>query len=192
MDPETELTHALTSDSREERTRAFEAVYARHRGCVHALALNITGRAELADEVTQETFLQVYRHAGGFRGDTRLRGWILRIAANLARRVVVREHMRRERVRERFSRDEPLTAPGPDARLERTEDLQAVRDALESLEPEHRIAVSLSCIEGLSTAEIAAIMGCPPGTVWSRIHHAKRKLAEKIRHLGGKRPEKGN
>ena len=189
MEQEVERIRALTSASAVDRAKAFEDVYAHHERFVRGLALNITGRAELAEEVTQETFLQVYRHAGGFRGGTGPRGWILRIATNLARRVVLREHMRRERVRERGTRDNPAPVPGPEAELECEEERQAVRAALESLKPEHRIAVSLSCIEGLSTEEIAAIMGCPAGTVWSRIHHAKKKLAEKMRHLGGE--EKG-
>ena len=69
-------------------------------------------------------------------------------------------------MRQRFSKDAPVSEPGPDVELEREEDRQVIYAALDSLKPEHRIAVSLSCMEGLSTTEIAAIMGCQLGTVY--------------------------
>jgi len=179
METDPELAAQLRSDLDSERRAAWEAVYARHQPKVLALATHITGNPALAEEIGQETFLQVYRHAASYRGEGSLEAWVLRIATNLCRRVLVRERVLREKLQDRAGVEQTFGEP-PGQRLEAAEDRAAVHRALESLSPEHRIAVTLSCFDGLSGEEIAAIMGCPVGTVWSRIHHAKKRLADMI------------
>jgi len=144
----------------------------------------LLGDPSRAEDALQETFLAVWRYGDRFRGEGSLRGWILRIAANLSRRVLLRERARQQRIR-------PPSPPGPvregppepATELLAQERAEAVRDALARLPAEQRMAVSVSALGGLSTEEIAAILGCPPGTVWSRVHHAKRKLAHALRGL---------
>jgi RNA polymerase sigma-70 factor (ECF subfamily) len=163
-----------------DRRRAlWGEVYVDLAGRVLALAEAVTGDAGLAEDVLQETFLTVWGHGDRFRGDGSLRGWILTIAANLARRTLVREQSRRRR--------RPPRPPGPTSSaveaLVAREREERIRRALAELPPQQRLAVSLSVLEGVRTEEIAAVLGCPVGTVWSRVHHAKRKLAGRIGRL---------
>ncbi len=164
------------------RRRLWGRVYARHAASALGLARSVLGVSGLAEDVLQETFLAAWRHGGRFRGDGTLKGWILTIAANLARRTLVRERARAGREARAIPRPS-ATAPTDAATRALAEDRNlSVHRALAALPPEQRLAVGLSVMRGIRTEEIAAMLGCPVGTVWSRIHHAKKKLA---RWIGG-------
>jgi RNA polymerase sigma-70 factor (ECF subfamily) len=171
------LEAARGSDSRRKQA-AWEALFRQYRRLVYAVALRLVNDPETAEDVVQETFLQVHRYADRFRGEGSLRAWILTIAANLARRWIVRE-----RARGRLPSvavEDPPDPPLASETLERREQGERIRQALAELPPAQRLAVTLSCIEGLSGREVARILDCEEGTVWSRVYHAKRQLLEKI------------
>src|SRR5579872_642758 len=78
----------------EARREFARSAFEQHRGAAYALAFRLLNNIALAEDVIQETFLQVYRHAHQFRGECSLRGWVLTIAVNLSRRMIVRERAR--------------------------------------------------------------------------------------------------
>lgn len=151
-------------------------LFERHAARVVRLARRLTGDAALADEVAQETFLEVRRCAGSYRGQGSARAWICQIATHLARRSLERERRRRE---VHASAPSPRPAPTPPAA-----DAELLEQGLAALPLEQRAALQLAVVEEMRAEEIALVLGCPLGTVWSRVYHAKRNLAARLREAG--------
>lgn len=163
----------------ERRKRAWERVFLEYGDLVGRAVGGMVSDRALAEEIVQETFLQVYRFGDRYDGRGTFKSWILTIATNVCRRASMRESARR-RLHVARAKEVPEAAPAIKAPFEVDERKRRVLAAIERLPEEQRIAVTLSCIEGLSGKEIAAILGCPEGTVWSRVYQAKRRLAESL------------
>lgn len=152
---------------------AFGELVRRHQSAVRRFLRHLShGDAALADDLAQDTFLHAYRRLADFRGDARLATWLLGIARNLWRNA-------RRRQREHVELSEHLadeaSATGT-AAADLRHDLAA---ALASLSPDEQLALHLGYQQGLSHAEIAALVDWPLGTV--KTHLARSK--EKLRHL---------
>lgn len=141
-------------------------IYRRHRRAVWGRAYALTGRAEAADDITQDVFERAFRYLGGFRPGAPLRPWLQRIAANEAIDLLNAERSLAplELAPEEGACD---AEPGEPAR---------VRAALARLTPERREAVVLRYWADLGGAEIARRLGVPVGTVHSRISRAMGDL----------------
>lgn len=158
---------------------AFKELYRSYGSMVYNLALRLTGDAEEAADLCQETFLRVHRHLVGFEGRCSLRTWIYRVALNCCR-----SHFRRQRawraVRSPDSEQElkKLAARGrsPEQRAMARGTAERVATALAELPRIFREAVVLRDLEGLSYAEIAALLKLRPGTVRSRIARGRERL----------------
>ena len=159
-------------------TGTFADALEHHWKAIFHLGLRMFGDPTEAEEAAQQTFFQAYQHWDQFEGRSEIQTWLFRIAINVCRK--------RLKERNRFQGyeldSENLTASGE---LDRSaDDLHGlVRMAFESLEPRDRLILTLFCIEQLRHAEIAGILGVPEGTVWSRLHHAKKRLERKIEIL---------
>ncbi|HXV62907.1 MAG TPA: sigma-70 family RNA polymerase sigma factor [Vicinamibacteria bacterium] len=152
--------------------RAFEELVVRYEARVRNLVIRLLKDYSLAEDVAQETFLTVHRRARNFRGSGTFRSWLFRIAINRAQDELRRRNRRRE---VELERDRPW--PEPAARTH--EGLDARWDtarALDALRPEHRLAIVLREVEGLSYREIAETLGWPLGTVQARIHRGRLEL----------------
>ncbi|WP_448851195.1 RNA polymerase sigma factor SigE [Corynebacterium sp. 335C] len=157
-----------------------------HADGVYRLAFRLTGNRHDAEDLTQETFMRVFRSLKSYRPGT-FQGWLHRITTNLFLDMVRhRQTIRMESLPEDYDRV-PGTAPTPeqafaDANLD--PDLDA---ALAELKPEYRAAVVLRDVVGLTYEEIAETLGVKMGTVRSRIHRARTQLraslerAERVR-----------
>jgi RNA polymerase sigma-70 factor (ECF subfamily) len=158
-------------------TAAWRALYDRHFPDVERLvaALGITD-AE-ADDLCQEIFLIIYRHLARFRGEARLSTWIYRLATREAIRFARKRRMRRS-LAELFAREKRAALP-PDWSESQAGRRHYLRQLLERLPPERRLALVLYEIEGLPVAEIARISDCAENTIWTRLHRARTAL-EKI------------
>jgi RNA polymerase sigma-70 factor (ECF subfamily) len=162
---------------------AFTALYRRHQPAVFRFAFHMTGRQEVAEEVTQDVFLNVIRQPGRFDPEKgSIVGFLLGIARNLALRWLERERAYVE------LGDEERTAPEDGAcdvlsRLTRDEAISAVRRAVLSLPPVYREAVVLCDLEDASYASAADVLGVPVGTVRSRLNRGRSML---VQRLGGK------
>jgi RNA polymerase sigma-70 factor (ECF subfamily) len=156
-----------------ERDTAFAELYRAHAPKVRGLCtLLLRGRGEV-DDAIQETFIAVAGALHNFRGDARLSTWIFRIAVRTAIRVA-------GRTRAHEPLDEEPAAP--DVHLETSRRLRA---AMAELPAEQRAVLALFSIEGLRHGEIAEILGVPEGTVWSRLHAARKRLAALLDDLRG-------
>jgi RNA polymerase sigma-70 factor (ECF subfamily) len=154
---------------------SWDEVVREHADRVYRLAYRLTGNAHDAEDLTQETFIRVFRSLANYKPGT-FEGWLHRITTNLfldmARR---RSRLRMEGLPEdtdRLAGDDP----SPEQVYVETHldpDLQA---ALDELPPEFRAAVVLCDVEGLSYEEIGATLGVKLGTVRSRIHRGRQAL----------------
>ncbi|GGM42833.1 RNA polymerase sigma factor SigE [Longimycelium tulufanense] len=154
---------------------SWDEVVREHADRVYRLAFRLTGNQHDAEDLTQETFIRVFRSLAAYKPGT-FEGWLHRITTNLfldmARR---RARLRMEGLPEDTDRL-PGGGPSPEQVYADTHldpDLQA---ALDELPPEFRAAVVLCDVEGLSYEEIGATLGVKLGTVRSRIHRGRQAL----------------
>jgi len=158
---------------------AFEVVYDRHGGAAYSLAYRIVGDRQVAEEVTQEAFLSVWRSGARFdRARGSVRTWLLGVVRNRAIDVLRREagrvstvSLELDTVPEQRSRFEPT-----DAEALRREASREVRGALAHLPEDQLKVVQLAYFGGLSHTEIAEVLGMPLGTVKGRMRLAMEKM----------------
>ena len=166
----------------------WEQVVREHSARVYRLAYRLSGNPQDAEDLTQETFVRVFRSLADFSPGT-FEGWLHRITTNLFLDMV----RRRQRIRfDALPEDTerlPGTAPSPEQVYSDTHLDPQVQAALDALPPEFRVAVVLCDIEGLTYEEIAATLGVKLGTVRSRIHRGRDQLRQALAHLApGTRP----
>jgi RNA polymerase sigma-70 factor (ECF subfamily) len=153
---------------------AFEELVSAYGPRLRYYLLKQLGSPDAADDVLQEVWLDVYRGIVRLRRPDAFRAWIYRIAKDRAFRA-----LRRSRVHRRLADEaEDPAAPEADDDGFSAEDARRVHAALDRLSPSHRDVLLLRFLEDLPYDDIAQITGCPPGTVKSRIHHAKRLLRQ--------------
>ena len=154
----------------------FKEVFATHRARVFALCLHLTGSRAEAEDALQETFLAVHQGLPAFRGDASLTTWIMRIAIRMGCQARARR-----RAGEAVPEDAVDSSPLPDDATDARRQAQRLQVAMQKLSVEHRTVLSLFALEGLRHAEIAEVLGLPEGTIWSRLHLARKRLAEAMR-----------
>lgn len=145
-----------------------------------------------AQDVAQDAFIKAYRALGDFRGDSAFYTWLYRIAINTAKNYLL-SRSRRHYDYEVDVQDAEQVEAAPQLRdIETPEDLlmneqvvRVIREAIEALPEEMRIAITLREFEGMSYEEIAEAMDCPIGTVRSRIFRAREAIDEKLNPLIG-------
>ena len=160
---------------------SWEQVVRDHSARVYRLAYRLSGNQQDAEDLTQETFVRVFRSLADFSPGT-FEGWLHRITTNLFLDMV----RRRQRIRfDALPEDTerlPGTAPSPEQVYADTHLDPQVQAALDALSPEFRVAVVLCDIEGLTYEEIAGILGAKLGTVRSRIHRGRAMLRAALSH----------
>jgi RNA polymerase sigma-70 factor (ECF subfamily) len=163
-------------------TPSWEQVVRDHSARVYRLAYRLSGNAQDAEDLTQETFVRVFRSLAGFTPGT-FEGWLHRITTNLFLDMV----RRRQRIRFEALPDDTErlagAAPSPEQVYADTHLDPQVQAALDALPPDFRVAVVLCDIEGLTYEEIATTLGIKLGTVRSRIHRGRVQLREALAHL---------
>ena len=166
-----QLLARLRAASRNERDDLFEEVFLSHRVRVFGLCRHLCGPSGLAEDALQETFLEVYKGLAGFRGESQLGTWIYRIAVRTALR------MRNRQVADAKTPVEAeLATSHPHDALVARERARQLQAAFDLLPADQRAVIALFAVDGLGHAEIAGILGIPEGTVWSRLHKARKAL----------------
>lgn len=142
---------------------------------VYAVARRIVRRHEVADDVTQETFIRAYQALRSFDLERPFGPWVCRIAANTAINHVRSKEAREDPLPESLA-DPPETQDNPELRLREIETRSAVAEALSHLPAEQRAVVVLRAVEEMSYKEIADTLDISIGTVMSRLSRAREKL----------------
>tara|TARA_E500000305_G_C4012673_1_gene233673 strand:- start:1320 stop:1904 length:585 start_codon:yes stop_codon:yes gene_type:complete len=172
--------------------RAFDLLVMKYQYKVHAIVSRYVKDFDEVNDVVQEAFIKAYRALAKFRGESAFYTWLYRIAVNTAKNYLVARNRRppasdvdAEEAAFYEGSEKLRDIDSPENLLYRDE-LEAVVDlAIKNLPEDLRAAVTLREFEGLSYEEIAEIMGCPVGTVRSRIFRAREAIDEKIRLLEG-------
>jgi RNA polymerase sigma-70 factor, ECF subfamily len=143
-----------------------------------------------AEDIAQETFIKAYRALASFRGESAFYTWLYRIATNTANNYLVSRGRRPPDTDMDIDDEEEVEAQvaladtdDPEAFHRRDELKRAIDKAIAELPEDLRTAFSLREFSGLSYEEITEIMGCPVGTVRSRIFRAREYIDNKIKHL---------
>jgi RNA polymerase sigma-70 factor (ECF subfamily) len=186
----------LVSRAQAGDQHAFSELLRCHHERVFRLIFSIVRHESDALELAQDTWVKVWQQLPRFRGESRFSTWLHSVAVRAAL-----DHLRKRRrwydrflpivAREDFAASEagPGVAepvePGPDAarQLEQQERQEHFERVLAALPPVHRTVLALREVQGLSYDQIAEVMQCRPGTVMSRLFHARRLLARKLKDL---------
>jgi RNA polymerase sigma-70 factor (ECF subfamily) len=160
--------------------REFEQRVADSTTLAFRVALGVLRQREDAEDVAQEAFLRARRAFASLRDRDRFRAWLVRTAFRLA--------LNRQRGdRRRLRREDALAATGPRETVEdeaaRAEVRQKVGEAVDALPEKLRVVTVLAAIEGHDVREVARLLDLPEGTVKSRLHLARKILAESLRCL---------
>jgi len=185
---------ALVEACRQGDTNAFSEVVRRYKNRVYNVIYRFLGNHEDAVEVAQEVFVRAYRSIDRFHGEAKLYTWLYTIAANLSRNRL-RDRARKGRNMgvslEVLEEEAPgaaqtaaSTPTSPRSLAERRELDEALQRCLDRLGETHRLAFVLRVFDGLSYEEIAESIGCPQGTVKSRLNQARKSLAECLKRSG--------
>lgn len=164
-------------------TDAFDQLYTLHSPAIYRLGWAMLQQAESAEDVVQETFLRAYKARHRFDPNRASFGtWLYQIALNYCR-----SHLRRKRL---FTiswfrqTGEPIDMPdnnlGPEGSALRGEYQRMLWAAVQGLTDPLREVVVLHYYMGFPAVEIAAMLDCPEGTIYSRLHNARRRLAEAL------------
>ncbi len=160
--------------------KAFLEFYRKHQGMVFRFALQMSGKVEIAEEVTQDVFVAVMKSAGRYDAE---RGSVAAFLYGIARNIVLRA-LERERPYVTALDDQTSEYPAEHdifGDLAQSERIETLRKAVLALPPAYREVVVLCDLNERDYAEAASAMGCAIGTVRSRLHRARALLAEKMR-----------
>jgi len=169
---------------------AFDLLVLRYQHRILGLIGRFIRDPAEVEDVAQEAFIKAYRALPKFRGDSAFYTWLYRIAINTAKNYMVARGRRPPATdvdvedAEFLENNAPLTEIGtPEANQEKDDLQRVINEAIEDLPEDLRTAFTLREFSGLSYEEITEIMGCPVGTVRSRIFRARETLDKKIRPL---------
>jgi len=185
-----ELDLELVRRVQRGESAAFDILVRRHQHRVVSLVGRYIADWSECQDVAQDTFIRAYRAIAGFRGDAQFSTWLHRIAVNTAKNHLA-AHNRRPPTddieigdAEQFDSGTRLRdTDTPERQLMRQELENSVMRAVAALPEELRSAITLREVDGLSYDEIAQKMGCPIGTVRSRIFRAREAIDTELRPL---------
>jgi RNA polymerase sigma-70 factor, ECF subfamily len=156
-----------------DRDAAFAELFAAYRARVFTVCRHLVRSQADAEDATQEVFVALWRALPSFRGESALGTFIHRIAVRAATR---------QRGRSLRAQSARVTPPEPAAGdpLESKQEEARLWAAIDRLTLEQRTVLALFAVEGLGHREISDILGIPEGTVWSRLHTARKRLAAEL------------
>jgi RNA polymerase sigma-70 factor (ECF subfamily) len=187
-EPKAEPTdHQLVLRVQKGDKRAFDLLVLKYQYKLQAIVSRFVRDTDEVADVTQEAFIKAYRALPKFRGDSQFYTWLYRIAINTAKNYLVSKSRRPSSTdidladAEQFADNEKLIDDTSPEDFIMTQELaQVIKDSLSQLPEDLRTALTLREFEGMSYEEIADVMGCPVGTVRSRIFRAREFIDKHV------------
>lgn len=177
---------ALVRRAKKGDYRAFDLLVLKYQSRIVSIAFKFVKEIQLAEDISQESFIKAYRSIDSFREESAFYTWLYRITANTAKNYLVSKGRRKESsiselsISENEDFFELPTNDSPEQILMAQSLKETIYDALSGLPEDTRTALSLREFEGLNYEEIAEIMNCPVGTVRSRIFRGREALVNLI------------
>lgn len=169
---------------------AFDLLVRKYQNKIISLVSRYLGQNGDVQDVAQDAFIKAYTALPGFRGEAAFYTWLYRIAVNSAKNYLMARGRRPAAVdvdaeeAEFFENSDALKENASPERLALTEEIKKVIfDTIEQLPEELKVAIQLREIDGMSYEEISAAMGCPIGTVRSRIFRAREAIDTNLQPL---------
>ncbi len=190
----------LLEKARDGDKAAFEEFYQRHKRQLFVYIYRLVNGYELAEELTQETFVNAYTHLDSYRSQGKSLGWVYTIAGNLAKNA-----LRSKIIRAEISLDAPLAGTDgnlnmldvledlkerPEIIIRSKELVSNMQEALQMLPVEEREILLLCDMQGCSYQEVAQILGFKPATIGTKLFRARRKIAKKLSSIYKEKPRK--
>jgi RNA polymerase sigma-70 factor, ECF subfamily len=198
--------HALVSLAQSGDARAYEMLVIKYQRRIERLIGRMVRDVDIVQDIAQETFIRAWRALHNFRGDAQFYTWLYRIAVNSAKKHLMdvkRDPVITEAALRGAQSDDDETSAlehplnnradegdTPEAAYAAKEIAQTVNAAMDALPEELRQAITLRELEGLSYEEISQMMGCPIGTVRSRIFRAREAISARIKPMLDKQTSK--
>lgn len=171
---------------------AFDILVSKYQNKIFAIISRFINDPAEVHDVAQDTFIKAYKALPNFRGDSQFYTWVYRIAINTSKNYLTARDRRPpasdidSQEAESFVLSSGLTENASPEKLLMKEQLQqAIFNTIEGLQEDLKVAITLREVDGLSYEEIADSMGCPVGTVRSRIFRAREAIDQVIRPLLG-------
>jgi RNA polymerase sigma factor (sigma-70 family) len=172
----------LVGRARRGDPEAFTQLMMQYQVPLYNMALRMVGRPDDAADIAQEAFTRAWQKIRTLR-DAPFKSWLFQIAANLCY-----DHFRRGKRYGSMPEDDQtsnvvslgIATPDPQERAEANERNRLVRESIQALEPDMRLAIILRDVNGMAYDEIAGVMGVPLGTVKSRIARARAQVQERL------------
>jgi RNA polymerase sigma-70 factor (ECF subfamily) len=173
---------SLLVQARDGDSHAFAELVRRFQTPIYTFVLRMVRRTSVAEDLSQDVFIRLWRHLSEIDSAATLGGWLRRVAVN-----VVIDHWRKEEARRRQMRvlmEHPVAryVVKPSARIESEEVMGTVQAALDELPPKLRSVLLLRTVEELSYEELAEMLAISPNAVRSRLFRARHELHEVLKH----------
>ena len=159
---------------------AFDRAYTQHRDRIHRFLLRLAGRRDLADDLFQETFLQLARHALRLAEDTDLAAWLFTVARNQFRSYRRFLLFDGHRLRALHLEPRPHQPASPESRTAGAQGIANLERALSQVSPKSRELLLLVGVEQLSHEAAAAILGIKPEALRKRLERARAELSGRL------------
>ncbi len=185
LDPDAQLMLRFKDGDNE----AFELLFSRHTHAMINFSYRFVRNREMAEEMAQEIFLKVYEAAAGYKAQAKFTTWLYRIATNVCLNEIRKPHFRKtlQSLASDRSQDGDAAhleiASEAERNLERQAISHTLRQVLDQIPDNQRIAFILNKYQELSYTEVAEVMRISEKAVKSLIHRAKEALAEKLKPL---------
>lgn len=180
---------ALTNQHVDPAREEFEREALKHLDALYGAALRLTRSPSDAEDLVQDAFVKAYRFYDRFEPGTNMKAWLFRILTNTFINKYRRSSRERKVLEGReaepvgdgvMSRAAMRTLTDPISEAHRRIITAEIQEALDSLPEDYRMMIVLADVEELSYKEIATIVGCPIGTVMSRLHRARKKMQRRL------------
>jgi RNA polymerase sigma-70 factor (ECF subfamily) len=187
-----EADEVLVARAQRGDAAAFGLLVRRYQDALFNGVYRMLGQREDAEDLAQEAFVKAHRGIGRFEGRSSFYTWLYSIARNLVishrRKMGSRRHLNPLSIHEGSDNGGPSfdihdKAERPGAAAERRELRLRIEGAIEQLDDDYRSVVVMRDIEGFDYRTIARLLGCPQGTVKSRLHRARLALREQLKDL---------
>ncbi|RWA71789.1 sigma-70 family RNA polymerase sigma factor [Mesorhizobium sp.] len=182
MNAATETDRALVDRVAKGDRAAVRLLFMRHHARIYRFVARQTGSEMMADDITNEVFLELWRQAPGFEGRSEVSTWLLGIA-----RFKALSSLRKKKedwIDDDDAAQVPDSADTPEVVTMKEDKAAALRRFVDALPEEHRTVIDLAYYHGQSVTEIGEVLDIPVATVKTRMFYARKKLGEALKAAG--------